>query len=563
MARGIAAGSGPSHDVRAMEIRFPASIGSAECLPGPVIMSGEFILQRLMRLAAEAPDRPIYRSEAGRLDRAGLRGAMLRIAGWLRTAGGIAAGDRVAVCLPKSLETVQAIYGILAAGAVYVPLPFQGPPERLGAMLAAIRPRLLLTDAEVAGRIDLEPLGDPRPTVRPLNPGDGIDALLPAAGVPPLEAPLPVRPDDLAAVFFTSGSTGEPKGVMWSHRGMAAATAALPRWGAMTEADRLISLGGLHYAAAADIFYPLHAGCSLYLASEREAMFALRIAEVLERERTTIWSATATALRLLVEGGDLAGRDLGALRRVEMYGEPMQIPVLRRAMAALPQAAFFNLYAASEAFDMVEYAVPRPLPEGLAALPLGRPSPTYDLVLRGEDDGEAAPSEIDGIGEVGEVGEICVRGEACLLGYWGDPAMTQARRLDGSAGSFRSGDLAFRGPDGLLHLVGRRDNMVKLRGHRFHLGEIEAVLRSHEEVREAVAFLCGAPGEEEARAVVLAGTDRALTGELAELCSRRLPGFARPAAIIIAARFPQLASGKVDRLALRRLVDGAGSRDSA
>jgi acyl-coenzyme A synthetase/AMP-(fatty) acid ligase len=289
-------------------------------------------------------------------------------------------------------------------------------------------------------------------------------------------------------------------------------------------------------------------------------MFALRIAEVLERERTTIWSATATALRLLVEGGDLAGRDLGALRRVEMYGEPMQIPVLRRAMAALPQAAFFNLYAASEAFDMIEYAVPRPLPEGLAALPLGRPSPTYDLVLRGEDDGEAAPSEID---EIGQVGEICVRGEACLLGYWGDPAMTRARRLDGSAGSFRSGDLAFRGPDGLLHLVGRRDNMVKLRGHRFHLGEIEAVLRSHEKVREAVVFLCGAPGEEEVRAVVLAGTDPALTGELAELCSRRLPGFARPAAIIVAASFPQLASGKVDRPALRALADGAESRTGA
>jgi acyl-coenzyme A synthetase/AMP-(fatty) acid ligase len=188
----------------------------------------------------------------------------------------------------------------------------------------------------------------------------------------------------------------------------------------------------------------------------------------METERTTVWSASATALRLLAEFGGLERRDLRCLRRVEMYGERMPMAALRTAMAALPGTAFHNLYAASEAFDMIEYEVPRPLPAGMDTLPLGRPSVTYQLSLRDEEGCLVEP---------GETGEICVVGAAVTVGYWGDPALSKAKRLGDVGDSYRTGDLARLDPDGLYYLVGRRDHVVKLRGHRFDLGEIEAAAR--------------------------------------------------------------------------------------
>ncbi|MEA2783386.1 MAG: hypothetical protein QOK29_4930 [Rhodospirillaceae bacterium] len=511
-------------------------------------MSSEYpVVRCLAKIPSDWHGRTIFASAAGNLSFAGLREGMLRVAGWLAASQNVRAGDRVAICLPKSLETVQAIYGILAAGAAYVPLQFQGPAARLRSVLDSIRPRVLLTTTEMAMRLTAGGDGLTLPPIQILEADKGASAfehLL--AGMPAAKSVADVGANDLAAVFFTSGSTGEPKGVMWSHRGMAAATAALPRWGRMTEHDRLISLAGLHYAASADVFYPLFGGSGSYLLADRETMFPSHIAEVMERDRTTIWSSSATALRLLGEGGNLDQRDLRALRRVEIYGEPMPILALRKLMGALPRTKFFNLYAASEAFDMAEYPVPRPIPEGVTALPLGLPSSIYGLTLH--DDGGAEVAR-------GQIGEIVVDGPSVLLGYWKDPELTATKRIAGRADSYRTGDLAFFGEDGLLHLVGRKDQVVKLRGHRFDLGEIEALLKTHPAVREAVVFsIPGGSGESEVAAAVLSDRGDSLESELRRLCARRLPSFARPTRTAVLTEFPLLSTGKVDRRALKTVI---------
>jgi acyl-coenzyme A synthetase/AMP-(fatty) acid ligase len=155
----------------------------------------------------------------------------------------------------------------------------------------------------------------------------------------------------------------------------------------------------------------------------------------------------------------------------------------------------------------------------------------------------------------GEVGEICVTGPRTLSGYWDNPELTEAKRIDGMAGSYRTGDLGYVGADGLFHLVGRRDSMIKLRGHRFDLGEIEAALKLHPEVRDAVAFsFAAADGEPEIRAAVLAQSRNDLLSELRRLCFRRLPAFARPASLTQLEQFPLLSTGKIDRQALKALI---------
>jgi len=226
-------------------------------------------------------------------------------------------------------------------------------------------------------------------------------------------------------------------------------------------------------------------------------------------------------------------------------GEPMPVDVLRRLVEMLPACEVVNHYGATEAHNMANWLVPRPLPADLAGVPLGRPNEGYGLTLRDEEGAEVA---------AGEVGEICVGGPAITLGYWDDPVLTAARRLDGDPTSYRSGDLARLGPDGLLYYAGRRDHLVKLRGHRFDLGEIEAVLRQHAAVRAAVAFPVDEGGEAGIVAAVLvkAGADPA--PDLAQLCHDRLPSFARPRRIVPLGDFPLTSTGKVDRMALKRLV---------
>ncbi len=483
-------------------------------------MASNDIAERVMQMPPGGWKSPVMIAAGSVMSYGELREGMLAAAAWLSGAHGIARGDRVALCLPKTLETIQVIAGIHALGAVYVPLPLHGPVIRLNRILASLQPALLLTTPEMAATLP--------------NHGPSIDPARIAAvdlanrplgelsrGLPQRQTIEQVEANDLALIYFTSGSTGEPKGVMWSQASMAASLKGLPRWRQQRPDDRLIALAPLQYSASGEIFYPLHSGCSGYICNDQESLFPDRVAEILERERITVWSAAATALRLLVESGDLPSRDLRHLRRVEMYGERMPMAALRAAMAALPGASFNNLYAASEAFDMLEYEIPRDLPETMETLPLGWPAPGCEPELRDEADRIVRGS--------GEVGEICVTGPRIFAGYWNDSVLSQSRRIDGRADTFRTGDLAKCDSDGLYHFVGRRDHQVKLRGHRLDLGEVEVMAKRQPAIREVKTALN-------------------------RIFAERLPRFAWPSRVLVLREFPRLASGKIDRKAIERLL---------
>ncbi len=512
-------------------------------------MTGNDIAQRLMRMSPDGWKRPVLTAAAAEMSYGELREAMLIAAGWLAGAHGVGKGDRIAVCLPKTLAAVQVIFGVLALGAVYVPLPVQGPPARLNRILATLKPSLLVATPEVVASMQTDDLSFDPNRIAALDLANRTPADL-GRGIPARQDIEEVGADDLALIFFTSGSTGEPKGVMWSQGSMAAALKGLPRWRNQRPDDRLIAVAPLQYSASGEIFYPLHTGCSMYICNDQESLFADRLAEILERERITVWSATATSLRLLVEGGDLAARDLQYLRRVEMYGERMPMAALRAAMEALPGASFNNLYAASEAFDMLEYEIPRPLPRTMESLPLGWPAPDCQPELRDEADRIVTGS--------GEIGEICVIGPRIFAGYWNDPVQSQSRRVAARADSYRTGDLAMRDGEGLYHFVGRKDHQVKLRGHRLDLGEVEVTAKRQPAIREAVAIPIGDAADASAvllAVLVNAGVDEADTkAALTAIFAERLPRFAWPSRTLVLREFPRLASGKIDRKAIERLL---------
>ncbi len=502
----------------------------------------------LARLTAMTPDelaRVAFRwangvKGAGAMTFGLLRMRMLRLAAWLRQEAGVATGDRVLVCLPKSPEAVVALYGTMAAGVVYSPVQYQDSADRLNAVAASMQPRVILTTRPMAGHFAAHTAG--LHMIDLAADGTGFEAL--SGAIEPLAAPFAVEAEDLAWIIHTSGSTGEPKGVMLSHRAMAANVEAMQQRDRMSEADRRISHAPLHYISAFDLLFPLVSGVQIYLLPEKEAMFPERVAEVMECQRTTIWSSSATALRLLLERGALGARDLSAMRRISFYGEAMPMATLRQIMAALPHVEFVNHYGATEADMIASFPVPRPLPEAMVRLPLGWPADRVDITLR-DTAGKLVPD--------GDIGEICLVSPAVASGYWGDPVLSAARRMPGIAQSHRTGDLAYRSADGILHSAGRTDQMVKIRGHRLDLGEVEAVLRLHPLVRDALAVATGEP-DLTVKAVVLSESGPDLLAELDQLCRRRLPRYGRPVRITVLAKFPQLATGKIDRLALRRLA---------
>lgn len=496
------------------------------------------VAEQLFAAAQRWPRRVLYAASSGHLTYAETCNGMLRAAAWLRQVHGIEPSQRVALCLPTGLPAIQAILGVLAAGSAYMPVQFNSPADRRDSIVADFEPDLIITTQAVAA--DLRRPKSARVAI--LESADhGLSMALDEIAA--LPQPIDVESEALAAVYFTSGSTGEPKGVMFSHRCMAGGLIGVTDRAELDADDRMISLASLNYAASVKVFNPFAVGCQSYIASEGEMMFAERVSEIMERQGTTVFHATTSQFRQLVEKGELENRNLSALRSVRLVGERISVPVLRTAMDLLPHTAFQNRYGASEAIGIMAYDVPRPLPADMDELPLGQALDCFEVSLRDEAGHIISP---------GELGEVCVTGAGAMMGYWKRPDQTAAARVLGDPRSYRTGDFAYLGPDGNYHLVGRRDHQVKIRGNRFELGEIEAALKSHPSVLDAVACLTpDGQGSEVVAAYVRADKSDDLTGALKAICVRRLPVFARPVRIVFMDDFPKLVSGKVDRMALQ------------
>jgi amino acid adenylation domain-containing protein len=500
-------------------------------------------MKTIANLVHNAPktwnDRVLYAARDGRATYGQTRQGMLQIAAWLIQKHGVMPEQRIALCLPSGILGALLTLGIVAAGGAYLPMQINSPPERLADLLKNAEPHLLITTNAMAKKLQKAASGKPSVPIISIDPDFGgfLEML---AGIQQLEKPVTVNPESLAAIFFTSGSTGEPKGVMMSHASLVITASLLTENVPLQATDRIIMLAPPHYASALGLFFPLPVGCSTFIVTEEEAMFPEIVAGILEAEKITIWDGAVTRLRHLVEAGKLEKRNLASMRYVEFFGEPMPIEVLKAALGFFPNARFQNTYGSSEAFWMTSFDIPRDVSSDLKALPIGKPLPFYDLKLC-EDDGTPAAA--------GEAGEICVVGPVALMGYWKRPDLTAAVRLNGIPNSYRTGDLARLGDDGNYHFAGRRDHQVKIRGHRFELGEIETTIKSHPLVRDAAAFLVG----QEIRACVLASQGEGLVQAINALCASRLPVFARPNQLRIMPEFPQLASGKLDRMALAKI----------
>ncbi|HWT26002.1 MAG TPA: amino acid adenylation domain-containing protein [Solirubrobacteraceae bacterium] len=520
--------------------------------------------ERLDRLvaaaAASVPDRAAVVDGHRVLTYAELEERVGRLAGLL-AGHGVVRGDRVALYLDKSAESLVGLYAALRAGAAYVPLDPDAPPARLAAVARDCEPKVLLTGAEKAGRWDEVAGASPAlAAVVVLNGDDDGELPEAAAGVPVLRAattsapagpPPDGDPGDLAYLLYTSGSTGTPKGIALSHRnGFAFVDWAVAEFGVSGE-DRLSSHAPLHFDLSTfDVFAAARAAATVVLVPPSASVFPVVLARFVAEQAISVWYSVPSVLTALTLRGGLQGGELPRLRTVLFAGEVFPTKYLRRLMELLPHAEFANLYGPTETNVCTYHRVP-PLPPGRdEPIPIGRAIAGVDAFIVTDAGTLAAP---------GEPGELLIQGPTVMQGYWRDPERS-AKALAPppfpgapSAPAYRTGDLVREREDGEILFLGRRDAQIKSRGYRIELGDIETALYAHPDVVECAVVPVPDDRVTNRIKAVVAARGPLRESALARFCAGRVPRYMVPDAFEFRDALPKTSTGKIDR---QRLLQG-------
>jgi amino acid adenylation domain-containing protein len=457
-------------------------------------------------------------------------------------ADGVRPGDVVAIHGHRSAALVRALLGTLRAGAAFLVLDPAYPPARLAEYVRIARPTGWLPLA-AAGDVPAELAEALRATVRSTIPlgarADDVAGNQAESAAPPR---VEIGPDSLAYLSFTSGTTGKPKAVMGRHGSLTHFTPWLAERFAIGADDRFSLLSGLaHDPLHRDVFTPLQLGASVVAPDADRTGTPGYLAQWMREARITIAHLTPAMGQLLVDvGTNQAEHTIESLRRAFFVGDVLTRTDVERLHRLAPNLQVVNYYGSTETQRAVaHFAVPRDTAElAKDIIPVGTGIPDVQVLIR------SAAGERAG---VGEVGEMWMRSPHVALGYRDDPEGTAARFVDGA---YRTGDLGRYRADGVAEIAGRADQQVKIRGFRIEPGEIEATLRAHASVRDAVVLARGEGQEKRLVAYVVAEDGAPAADALRADLKGQVPEYMVPSAWVFLPALPLTPNGKVDRRAL-------------
>lgn len=404
---------------------------------------------------------------------------------------GVRPSDRVGFYLRKSIDAVAGIFGAMKAGAAYVPVDPNAPAWRCAYILHDCSVRVAIIEARFREEFlrEVEALGGPAPLLLTLDGAGGGDALraaldaADASGVAPAVPSHASGADDLAYILYTSGSTGKPKGVMLTH-GNALAFVDWCYATFRTRADdRFSSHAPFHFdLSILDLYLCFISGATLVLVDSETGKEPTGLAHLIAERRISVWYSAPSILSALAQFGKLDRLDFAALRIVFFAGEVFPVKFLRMLKEQWPTPRFFNLYGPTETNVCTWHEIPPTVPaDRTEPYPIGKVCAN----LRGkvvDEQGQAL--------DAGAEGELCISGTNVMQGYWNLADQTARAFLVDADGTrwYRTGDIVVLDAAGDYVYVGRRDRMVKRRGHRVELNEIEAGLYRHDAVKEVAVI---------------------------------------------------------------------------
>jgi amino acid adenylation domain-containing protein len=471
---------------------------------------------------------------------------------------GVQQGDRVGLVLPKTAASVVSIFGILKAGAAYVPVDYTAPAERGHRILTDCQIRAAVIDASCLSFLP-PPEAGPLAAIFVLGDDTGetmhgpefqqFDEAVARGGAAPA---LPRALDDLAYILNTSGSTGVPKGVTLTHENAISFVDWCSSVFEPTESDRFSSHAPFHFdLSILDIFVSIKHGATLCLISEAVGKSPRELAAVIEQQRLTVWYSTPSILTLLVQFGQLESIDASSLRIVLFAGEVFPVKHLRALKQHWPGPVYYNLYGPTETNVCTFARIPERVPDDRdQPYPIGFACSHCEPWVLDENEGEVPE---------GEEGLLYISGPSVFQGYWNRAEMNATVFLnrDGKRW-YNTGDVVKWQPDEGFIYLGRRDRMVKRRGYRIELGEIERALYRHPQVREAavVALPDADAGVRIVACLTAAGSTPPSMIAMKTFCAAHLPVYMSPDRFEWLDHLPHTSTDKTDYQALKRRLTG-------
>jgi amino acid adenylation domain-containing protein len=483
-------------------------------------------------------------------------------------AAGCCRGDRVAFAIPKSPAAIIAIAGILKADCMHVPVDITSPAARVAKVLGSSEPRYVLGVNAASGLLDeLFSEHELRHAMRVGWMEDSVESRTLTADFTAADlksfsaAPRDYKNqlEDPAHILFTSGSTGEPKGVVITHANVIHFIEWATRYFGMNQNDRVSCHPPLHFDLATfDFFGASAVGAQLHLVAPELSLLPNKLAEFIRNSQLTQWFSVPSVLNYMAQFDVLKFNDFPSLKRLLWCGEVFPTAALAYWMKRLPHVSFTNLYGPTEStIASSYYTVPACPTDCAEAIPIGRACDGEELMV--------LDSQLHAVPK-GEVGDLYIGGAGLSPGYWNNPAATDSAffSANGHGRIYRTGDLAKVGEDGLIRFVGRADTQIKSRGYRIELGEIEVALNALPEVKECAIVAIPTDGfENNLICCAYIAQDKAGATELRRRLAAVLPAYMLPSQWKALSALPKNANGKIDRRKIQELFATELTREHA
>lgn len=467
---------------------------------------------------------------------------------------GVRRHDRVLIVMENCLETAVAVFGVLKAGATFSVINASTKPGKLAYIVGDCEPAAILASGRLLSVV-AEALESCHATRRPFVVAAGIDGSV-MPDVFSFEACYhgSTRPvehggseDDLAMLVYTSGSTGQPKGVMMTHRNVDVASASIISYLASTADDIIFNALPLAFDYGLyQLLMSVRVGATLVL--ENSFAFPSAMFDLMRRENVTGLPLVPTMAALILQMRDLTPDPVPSLRYITNTAAALPAEHIRRLGQLFPRSSLFSMYGLTEC-KRCTYLPPEQL--GQRPTSVGIPIPGTEAYVVDEHGFVVAP---------GEVGELVVQGAHVMRGYWRDEAAS-ARALrpgpNAKLPALHTGDLFKRDSEGFLYFVGRKDDIIKTRGEKVAPKEVEAILHGHPDVIEAVVTGVDDPILGQAVSALVVVRHGAISErELIRYCQRHLEDFMVPKHLSFATSLPQTETGKVSRRLAAEVLEG-------